>query len=486
MQYESLTDAELKEALLLKERLKTLDMREGAQSKFLNFINATWPEFICGRHHKIFAQKLEDIATGKIKRLIVNMPPRHTKSEFATTYFPAWIMGKFPNKKIMQTTHTGELANRFGRKVRNMMDTQDYKNVFPEVTLSADSKSAGRWETNKGGEYFAAGVGGAITGRGADLLIIDDPHSEQDALSPSAMSSCWEWYTSGPRQRLQPKGAIVLVMTRWSSIDLTQRLLDAQKEPMADQWEIVEFPAIFPETDNPLWPEFWSKEELLSVKASLPGMKWNAQWMQTPTAEEGSIVKREWWNTWEHDNLPPVQYILQSYDTAFSKKQSADFSAISTWGVFRPSDGAPDSIILLDCQKGRWDFPELKEIAMREYRYWDPDMILVEAKASGTPLTHELRRLGIPVVNYSPTRGHDKHSRMHAVAPIFESGMVWAPQKSFAEEMIEECASFPFGAHDDLCDTMTQALMRFREGGLVSLGSDYEDEDKAPVKRVYY
>tara|TARA_B100001094_G_scaffold204435_1_gene198349 strand:- start:702 stop:2162 length:1461 start_codon:yes stop_codon:yes gene_type:complete len=486
MQYESLTDAELKEALLLKERLKTLDMREGAQSKFLNFINATWPEFICGRHHKIFAQKLEDIATGKIKRLIVNMPPRHTKSEFASTYFPAWIMGKFPNKKIMQTTHTGELANRFGRKVRNMMDTQDYKNVFPEVTLSADSKSAGRWETNKGGEYFAAGVGGAITGRGADLLIIDDPHSEQDALSPSAMSSCWEWYTSGPRQRLQPKGAIVLVMTRWSSIDLTQRLLDAQKEPMADQWEIVEFPAIFPETDNPLWPEFWSKEELLSVKASLPGMKWNAQWMQTPTAEEGSIVKREWWNTWEHDNLPPVQYILQSYDTAFSKKQSADFSAISTWGVFRPSDGAPDSIILLDCQKGRWDFPELKEIAMREYRYWDPDMILVEAKASGTPLTHELRRLGIPVVNYSPTRGHDKHSRMHAVAPIFESGMVWAPQKSFAEEMIEECASFPFGAHDDLCDTMTQALMRFREGGLVSLGSDYEDEDKAPVKRVYY
>ena len=327
---------------------------------------------------------------------------------------------------------------------------------------------------------------GAITGRGADLMIIDDPHSEQDALSPSAMESCWEWYTSGPRQRLQPKGAIVLVMTRWSSVDLTAKLLDAQKEPLADQWEVVEFPAIFPDTDNPLWPEFWSKEELLSVKASLPGMKWNAQWMQTPTAEEGSIIKREWWNEWEHDTLPGVQYIIQSYDTAFSKKQSADFSAISTWGVFRPSDGAPDSIILLDCQKGRWDFPELKEKAMKEYRYWDPDMVLIEAKASGTPLTHELRRLGIPVVNYSPSRGHDKHSRMHAVAPIFESGLVWAPNKQFAEDMVEECASFPFGAHDDLCDTMTQALMRFREGGLVSLGSDYEDEDKAPIKRVYY
>ena len=194
-------------------------------------------------------------------------------------------------------------------------------------------------------------MGGAITGRGADLLIIDDPHSEQDALSMTAMEGAWEWYTSGPRQRLQPKGAIVLVMTRWSQIDLTQRLLDAQKEPLADQWEVIEFPAIFPDSEKPLWPEFWSLDELLKVKASLPGIKWNAQWMQTPTAEEGSIIKREWWNEWEHESMPAVQYIIQSYDTAFSKKQTADFSAISTWGVFRPSDDAPDSIILLDASK---------------------------------------------------------------------------------------------------------------------------------------
>ena len=486
MTMQSLSDAELREALLLKERLELLKKQETCQEGFMDFIEHIWPEFICGRHHKIFAQKLEDIATGKINRLIVNMPPRHTKSEVASTYFPAWVMGRFPNKKIMQTTHTGELAVRFGRKVRNLMDTEEYSAVFPDVTLSADSKSAGRWETNKGGEYFAAGVGGAITGRGADLLIIDDPHSEQDALSMTAMEGAWEWYTSGPRQRLQPKGAIVLVMTRWSQIDLTQRLLDQQKEPLADQWEVIEFPAIFPDTEKPLWPEFWSLDELLKVKASLPGIKWNAQWMQTPTAEEGSIIKREWWNEWTHDSLPAVQYIIQSYDTAFSKKQTADFSAISTWGVFRPSEDSPDSIILLDCQKGRWDFPDLKRIAQEEYKYWEPDMVLIEAKASGTPLTHELRRLGIPVVNYSPSRGQDKHSRMHSVAPIFESGLVWAPQKQFADDMIEECASFPFSAHDDLCDTMTQALMRFREGGLVSLGTDYEEDDKAPIKRVYY
>tara|TARA_A200000159_G_scaffold62313_1_gene57685 strand:- start:787 stop:2247 length:1461 start_codon:yes stop_codon:yes gene_type:complete len=486
MSFNHLSDAEIKEALALRERLDLLKKQEICKTNFLEFIDHMWDGFICGRHHKIFAEKLEGIANGTIKRLIVNMPPRHTKSEFASTYFPAWIMGRDPSRKIMQTTHTGELAVRFGRKVRNMMDSDIYKQIFPEVHLSSDSKSAGRWETNKSGEYFAAGVGGAITGRGADLLIIDDPHSEQDAMSPTAMESCWEWYTSGPRQRLQPGGSIVLVMTRWSGIDLTAKLLEAQKEALADQWEIVEFPAIFPETENPLWEEFWSLEELLKVKASLPVMKWNAQWMQTPTSEEGSIVKREWWQKWESENLPKVSYIIQSYDTAFSKKENADYSAISTWGVFRPDEDSPDSIILLDCQKGRYDFPELKRLAMEEYKYWEPDMVLIEAKASGTPLTHELRRLGIPVVNYSPTRGHDKTTRMHSVAPIFESGLVYAPQKAFAEEMIEECASFPFGANDDLCDTMTQALIRFREGGLLSLHDDYEDNDQAPIVRSYY
>ena len=482
-----LSDTEMKEALLLKQRLDNLKNQDNCQQNFLEFVKQMWPEFICGRHHKIFADKLQQIAEGKINRLIVNMPPRHTKSEFASTYFPAWIMGKQPNRKIMQTTHTGELAVRFGRKVRNMMDTEEYGKLFPNVELQADSKSAGRWETNKGGEYFAAGVGGAITGRGAGLLIIDDPHSEQDSLSKTAMEACYEWYTSGPRQRLQPGGAIVLVMTRWSNTDLTAKLLNAQQELKADQWEVIEFPAVFPETDNPLWPEFWSFDELERVRASLPLIKWNAQWLQTPTAEEGSIIKREWWQDWESENLPAVQYIIQSYDTAFSKKETADYSAISTWGVFRPSEDAPDSIILLDCQRTRLDFPELKKLAYQEYQYWEPDMVLIESKASGTPLTHELRRLGIPVVNYSPTRGHDKHSRMHSVAPIFESGLVWAPShKAFAQEMIEECASFPFGANDDLCDTMTQAMMRFREGGLVSLSDDYEDRERQPVKREYY
>ena len=280
----------MREILLLHGRMDNLDTQVVVEDSFLDYIRYIWPEFIEGEHHRVFADKLDEIARGDIKRLIINMPPRHTKSEFASVYFPSWMMGLRPNMKIMQTTHTSELSVRFGRKVRNLMDSEEYKAVFPKVNLSVDSKSAGRWETNRGGEYFAAGVGGAITGRGADLLIIDDPHSEQDALSPSALDAAYEWYTSGPRQRLQPGGSIVIVMTRWSTIDLTAQLLKRQTEVHADQWQVVELPAIFEETGNALWPGYWSLEELESVKASLPVAKWNAQYMQNPTSEEGAII----------------------------------------------------------------------------------------------------------------------------------------------------------------------------------------------------
>ena len=282
--FDALSNDEQKRALLLISKWKNIKSQEKCQVDFLEFVKYLWDGVILGRHHKILADKLNRVSQGKCKRLMVMLPPRHSKSEFASTYFPAWMMGLNPALKIIQATHTAELAVRFGRRVRNIIDSEEYQNVFPNISLSADNKSAGRWTTDDGGEAFYSGVGGAITGRGADLLIIDDPHSEQDAMSPTAMESAWEWYTSGPRQRLQPGGTIVLVMTRWSSKDLAGRLLKRQSEENADQWEVVEFPAIMPESDEPLWAEFWKKEELLSVKASLPISKWNAQWMQNPTA----------------------------------------------------------------------------------------------------------------------------------------------------------------------------------------------------------
>ena len=369
---------------------------------FLSFVKHMWPDFIQGKHHKIIAKKINDMAEGKLKRLIVNMPPRHTKSEFASSLLPAWMIGRNPKLKIIMTTHTGELAVRFGRKAKHLIDSEEYQRFF-KTRLQEDSKAAGRWETAQGGEYFAAGVGGAITGRGADLLIIDDPHSEQDALNLSALEKAYEWYTSGPRQRLQPGGKIICVMTRWNVKDLTGMLMQAQKEAKADQWELVEFPAIMP-SGKPVWPEYWELDELETVKASLSLGKWNAQWMQNPTSEEGAIIKREWWKKWDKDYMPKLEHIIQSYDTAFMKKETADFSAITTWGVFREDEDKPPNLILVDATKGRYEFPELRRKALESYKYWQPESVIVEAKASGLPLTYELRQIDIPVISFTPKK----------------------------------------------------------------------------------
>jgi predicted phage terminase large subunit-like protein len=487
MDIQFVPEEQLKKYAHLLDRAKEITQAEASQQDFMEYTQTVWPEFINGRHHKIMAEKFNRIANGDLKRLIVNMPPRHTKSEFGSYLLPSWLMGKNPRLKIMQTTHTAELAFRFGRKVRNLMNSTEYTRVFPGVELRADSQAAGRWETSKGGEYFAAGVGGAVTGRGADLLIIDDPHSEQDALSPTALEHAYEWYTSGPRQRLQPGGAIVIIMTRWADNDLTGKLIKQQgRDILADKWEVVEFPALMPDSEEPLWPEFWKKEDLLSVKGSLSVGKWEAQWQQNPTGDMAAILKREWWNVWKKDDIPPLEYVMQSYDTAYSKKESADFSAITTWGVFYPEDGGPANIILCDAKRGRWDFPDLRRRALEEYKYWEPECVLIEAKASGMPLTQELRNMGIPVMNYTPSRGNDKFTRVNSIAPLFESGLVWSPDTRWAEEVVEECAAFPAGEHDDYVDTVTQALRRFREGGFIQHPEDYEDDEAVPVQRIYY
>ena len=471
----------------VKYAQKLAEKKKGSQvySNFLKFVKHVWPQFIEGSHHKIIAEKFNDIANGKIKRLIINMPPRHTKSEFASNLLPAWMVGRKPDLKIIQTTHTTELAIRFGRKAKTLIDSPEYQQIF-KTRLREDSQAAGKWETEQGGEYYAAGVGSAITGRGADLLIIDDPHTEQDAMNAQALDRTYEWYTSGPRQRLQPGGTIVIVMTRWSEKDLAGRLISSQKEVKADQWEVIEFPAILP-SGKPLWPEYWNIKDLEGVKASIPLSKWNAQYMQNPTSEEGSLIKREWWQPWEKEELPALQHVIQSYDTAFMKKSSADYSAITTWGVFRPDEDSGPHLILVDSVKGRYEFPELRRIALEQYGYWNPETVIIESKASGLPLTYELRKMGIPVINFSPSKGNDKHTRVNAVSPLFESGRIWAPKEmEFAQEVIEECAAFPFGDHDDLVDSMTQAVMRFRQGGFLEHPEDYKEEPLPQKQRTYY
>jgi predicted phage terminase large subunit-like protein len=756
------------------------------RESFLPFVKEMWAAFIAGKHHKIMADAFERVARGELKRLIINMPPRHTKSEFASFLFPAWYLGMFPEKKIIQTAHTAELAVGFGRKVRNLVGSSDYSYIFP-TKLSADSKAAGRWNTNKGGDYFAIGVGGAVTGKGADVLIIDDPHSEQEAMqgNPSVYDRVYEWYSSGPRQRLQPGGSIVIVMcmtgdtpvlmadgtekplsqicvgdliatyeneitssrvtnfqsngvddiftiktqsdkilranerhpflvdcdgerkwirlkdlrpgmslvatknvndqhvlktnpgfaphasqesritaktlmhriaqsvitasgmglnavltgatrmsqavayvphttaknthqknhrkmlvntvskvgmesllisttrwfcnatidamyavksllsktpgrtgmgsyalttamtqggsedfyattatlqldtgklqtslkeplstyeiildqivdiypsgreevfdlevertenfiangvvshnTRWSKKDLTGQILTNSAARDGDEWEVIELPAILP-SGNPLWPEFWKQDELEAIRAELPVGKWEAQYQQNPTSEEGAIIKRDMWSIWEDEKPPYCDYIIQSWDTAFERNNRADYSACTTWGIFHKTNSEGfdvANIILLDAFKDRMEFPELKQMAYDMWKEWNPDTLIVEKKAAGAPLIYEMRKMGIPMAEYTPSKGSDKIARVNAISDLFASGLVWCPNKRWAEEVMEELASFPNGDHDDLVDSTSQALLRFRQGGFIQIPTD-EPDNYVRIKRPRY
>ena len=477
---------------LIAERTD-IEQSQDATTSFLTYTNYVWPSFIHGAHHAKMAAAFERVANGTCKRLIINMPPRHTKSEFASYLLPAWFLGKFPQKKVIQTSHTAELAVGFGRKVRNLVDSDVYKSIFPGVGLQSDSKAAGRWATNKGGDYFAIGIGGAVTGKGADLLIIDDPHSEQEATlaetNPEIYDKTHEWYTSGPRQRLQPGGAIVIVMTRWSKKDLTGQVLKSAAQRDGEEWEVIEFPAILP-SGRPLWPEFWPIDQLEALHKELPNSKWMAQYMQNPTSDVSAIIKREWWKIWEHDDPPEVHFIIQSWDTAFLKTERADYSACTTWGVFYETNSVTKkqtaNIILLNSYKKRMEFPELKQKAFEDWKEWEPDSLIIEAKAAGSPLIFELRAMGIPVQEFSPSKGNDKIARLNAVADIFASGRVWVPQTRWADELVDEVASFPSGEHDDLVDSTSQAIMRFRKGGFIQLDSDEQDEPRQFRRKVAY
>jgi predicted phage terminase large subunit-like protein len=491
---------EQREILKLIEEYQEAQAIEAARTDFMAFVRYIWPEFIYGPHHQQMADAFQRMAEGKLKRSIINLGPRHTKSEFASFLHPAWRMGRNPKMKIIQCSHSAELAEGFGRRVRDLIQTKEFKKVFPECRISATSGAAHRWATDKGGTYVAIGVDGKLAGRGADLLIIDDPHAEAESVygTDTGFERVYNWYKAGPRQRLQPGGQISVVMTRWSKKDLSGQLLASQTKRDGEEWEIIELPAVLYEgtkDEKALWPQFWSLEELKATKKEVGHVAWAAQYLQNPVSREAVIISRDKWKIWEDRDPPPCDYVIQTWDTAHEKGNRNDPSAMQTWGVFHLTDEdtgiAKPNIILLDAFKKRMHFPELKRQCLEEYRRSDPDSVLVEGRASGKSLVQELRSMGLPIVEYTVGRGtakmpNDKISRVNSVSDIFESGLVWAPETRFAEEVMDEVADFPAGEHDDYVDCMVMALRRFRDGGFIRLDNDFEPEPLQRRRAAYY
>jgi predicted phage terminase large subunit-like protein len=498
--------AEKADLLALMDELEARKRTTICQNDFLAFIAAIDPAYKFGTHLKKLGTLLMEVEEGDKDRIAVSMPPRFGKSQMISIYYPAWYLGRHPDHQVIVASHTVDLAVDMARKVRNLMKTREYKAIFPGVEIAADAKAAGKWNTTKGGVVYATGVGGALAGRGAHLIIADDCLSEQDlkAGNTTSLDGVYDWFRNGLRTRLMPGGAICILHTRWHLRDLIGRLVkDATLNEEGDQYEVFEFPAIL-EFDNPapeadptsntfnpdapkiiqksLWPEQWSLESLLRTKASMPAWQWNAQYQQNPTAQEAAIIKRDHIKWWQKDTPPGLDFIVQSYDTALTTKARSDYSVCQTWGVWTTEDGLQNAI-LLNSVSGKWEFPELKKMALQQAKDWSPDSIIVEAKASGQPLIDEMRRSGLFVQDYSPGKGQDKIARVNAISDMFASGQVWFPETHWATGVVEELLAFPAGEHDDQVDALTLALIRIRKGGFMKLAGDVQDDTPLGARR---
>lgn len=465
-----------------------------ARDDFLAFCHRVYPGFKEGPHHRFLLPILTKVEKGTEIRVTCSMPPRFGKSETISYLFVAWYLGHNPSHHIIMVTHTADLSATFGRKVRDLLDSPLYQEIFPDTVVSKDKSAAGNWLTTKGGKYLAVGIGANVAGHGAHLLIADDLVSENAMMAnpETAFAGAWEYMQIGPLQRLMPGGRIVMIGTRWGRKDPIGRALQwAEDNPTSPQWTEVRFPAILP-SGKSLWTEQWPIDQLIAKKASMLPQFWSAQYMQEPTSEEGALIKREWWQIWDKDKPPVVEFIIQAWDTAHEAKTRADYSACVTMGVWTTEDGE-SRVILLNCIRGQWEFPDLKVRVMEQWRDWEPDCLIVEKKAAGAPLIQELRRMNIVVQEVSPSRkglgmSNDKYARMNGISPLFQSGLVYAPDKRWAHELINEVAEFPFGENDDRADCVQMCLQRYRDGGFIRLPTDYnDDEDNFKARqRAYY
>jgi predicted phage terminase large subunit-like protein len=499
---EFMDDADAGEIATMIEAVeKKLDVAE-CKTSFMPYARRMWKAtfgtaMIEGEHLRIMANAFERIAAGTLKRLIISVPPRHCKSEFTSWLLPTWLMGHNPASKVMEISHTAELAEVFGRRVRDTIDTAEYHEIF-DTMVSKTNASASRWGTTANGQYFAMGVDSKVAGKGGNYIIVDDPHSEQHVkggVNKAAFEKDWDWFRTGPLHRLQPDGVIIVVMTRWADIDMCAKIKQLAKQT-GEYWEEIVFPALNENETECLWPEFWKLNALLLKKESMSIAQWSSTYMQDPTSEMSATIKREWWRGWNcdayrsaknPDGMPKIEMLLQSLDTAITKNDWSNPTAVSTWGIFEWPDRKTGKIeanaILVDCETRKMNWPELKEFAKLHYKTHKPELVIVETKLAGEPLIAELRADGIPVIGETPTRTRGKMYRVAEVSDLFESGRVWYPTISgmihrWTDEMVEQCAAFPNGEADDLVDTASQALIRLKDSGILKTRRHYDDDEE--------
>lgn len=482
-------------------------------------------EYVSGMkapRHKVFvSEKIDAAAEGRIRRLALFEPPGHAKSFYASHHFPAQYVSRFPERRVIHVSHTQDFAEEWGRKVRNTIETQEHQVLFPHVQISPDSRAAGRWGTTNGSEYYAAGVGSTITGKRADLIIIDDPiRGIEDAESALVRQKLWDWYGSDLYTRLRPGGVIVLIQTRWHLDDLAGRLLAAQTSRGADQWEVISLPAIALRNDplgrkegEALWPE-WQDLKALEAIRNQPAMtsrQWAALYQQSPVEAEGGLIKRAWFKPWKYRDPPPLLYTLSSWDTAVSNKDTSAYSACTTWGVFEEPETKLPAMILLSATRGRWLYPDLRKMAQRlAWNYTDdqmdipklspprraPSMILVEDRSSGSQLIADLMRAGISVFKVNPSRHGSKDSRLMLASDIIENGRVYIPYaepnftmpRRWADDFVTELCSFPAASSRDYADSFSQAADKVKQLGVVRNSSDpyHEEIPRNPHQREAY
>ncbi len=496
------------ELLRRKEAKKNL-------ARYMEFVN----ERPTPRHLEALCKQLHRVANGRIHRLVVAFPPGHAKSTTVSLNFPAWYMSHFPDKNIIHVTHTQEFAERWGRRIRNQIRSDAHQKVFPRVGIAEDSAAAGRWETNKGGEYFATGVGGTVTGRRADGIVVDDPlRGIEDAESERVREAMWDWYGADLTTRLKPGGWIAIVATRWHLDDLTGRLLAAEDRGEGEKWTRFILPAIALPSDplgrkpgEALWPE-WESLEALEQKRRQPAMtprKWSCLYQQNPVVDSGGIFDRNWFRWWKEPTPPKIIYKIQSWDTALTAKDGNAWTACSTWGVFEDENKVPN-LILLNATRWRVEYPDLRRLAQQlaqDYR-WDklaypageeftpnkalrPDTVLIEAKVSGISLIQDLARAGIVATRFDPDRHGDKLQRVRIITDLVENGRIWLPAqppafsklRSYAEMFLEQCVQFPAADSRDMVDTFTQVLHRIKASGWLRNTEDPEYVDDYAARR---